>query len=166
MKEIPLSRGYVAQVDDSDYEWLSRHKWHVIGPNRKLYAARKYKRDGVKTTLLMHIEIMNPPKGMQVDHIDGNQFNCQRSNLRLATTQQNNYNRQKRDTVTSSQYKGVSWDKNLKKWRAWIRHEGNRIYLGVHHYEKGAALAYDEAALKYHGKFARLNFPNDIEVES
>lgn len=162
MKEIPLTRGYVALVDDGDYPALSRYKWHVVGQGRRLYAARKHIADGVKTSLYMHVAIMQPPDGMQTDHVDGDSFNNQRSNLRNATVQQNNRNRRKFDNeTTTSPYKGVSWDKSLKKWRAWIRYDGKRKYLGVHEYEKAAALAYDEAAKKYFGEFAKLNFPNE-----
>lgn len=166
MKEIPLTRGYVALVDDEDYPELSRHKWHIVGQKRRLYAARKHRVDGVKTSLFMHVAIMQPPDGYQVDHVDGNALNNQRSNLRIATAQENARNKRnlKKESHTS-RYKGVSWDKNLRKWRAWIRHENKMVYLGVHEYEKGAALAYDEAAKQYHGEFASLNFPEDTAAE-
>ena len=160
MKEIPLTRGYVALVSDEDYPELSRYKWHVVGHGRRLYAARKHTVDGVKTSLYMHVAVMQPPDGMQTDHIDGDSLNNQRHNLRNATLQQNNRNKRKQGG-TVSQYKGVSWDKKLKKWRAWISHNNKRIYLGVHIYEEGAARAYDEAAKRYYGEFANLNFPND-----
>ena len=163
MKEIPLTRGYVAIVDDADYEWLSRHKWHVVGPDRRLYAGRKHMVNGVKTTLFMHVAIMNPPDGMQVDHIDGNQFNCQRANMRNATPQQNTRNKRKSDrNKKASQYKGVRWVEANKKWRAVISVNNKTKHLGMYLYEKAAARAYDDAARKYFGEFACLNFA-DVE---
>lgn len=106
----------------------------------------------------MHRLIMDPPKGMEVDHKDGNTTNCQRSNLRVCTRQENVKNTSKRSHNTSG-YKGVSWFKPNKKWGVHIGFDKNKLFLGLFKDKIEAAKAYDEAARKYHGEFAKLNFP-------
>lgn len=85
MKEIPLTQGYVTLVDDADYEWLSRWKWHYHGG----YAERG---DGV----LMHREITDCPAGKEVDHINHDPLDNRRENLRVVTRWQNMLNRRMR----------------------------------------------------------------------
>lgn len=104
--------------------------------------------------------LVNPPEKMRVDHIDGNPLNNQRSNLRLATPAQNKHNSRKRK-ATSSIYKGVSKLKN--SWKAQITVHGKTTRLGKFETEKEAALAFDEAARKLQGPFAKLNFPKEGE---
>ena len=160
MKEIPLTRGKVAIVDDEDYLWLSRYKWHCVGKPQKLYACRK---QGGKR-LFMHVEIFTNggkaplPEGMQVDHADGNQFNNTRPNLRLATPTENAAN--KPHIGGTSQYRGVSWHKQISRWTVHI----GGTYIGTFTDEIEAAKAYDIEAQKRHGKFARLNFPMVCEA--
>ncbi len=91
-----------------------------------------------------------------VDHIDRNYLNCQIDNLRPCTIIQNSYNRKKRKW-TSSKYKGVSWHKYRNKWQAYISVDKKRIWLGNFQREVDAAETYNEAAIKYHGEFAKLN---------
>lgn len=158
MKEIYLVGkngsviGNYALVDDSDYDLVSNYRWNVriIGCNIKgAYSWRNGKQ------LAMHRLIMNveDPK-IQVDHINGNTLNNQRSFLRLATNSQNQFNRIK--TRGASSYKGVSRAYGTK-WSARIEVGDVRRWLGSFKSEEDAALAYNEAAIKYHGEFARLN---------
>ena len=102
------------------------------------------------------------PKEGEIDHIDRNPLNNKFSNLRLATIAQQNMNQSKfktKDGVPcSSIYKGVSWNKGKQKWRARIVFDKKEIHLGYFIDEKEAALAYDEAATKFFGEFAVLNF--------
>ena len=96
MKEIPLTHGKFATVDDDNFVWLSRFNWCLSGDLRfcEGYAASA----GVKSlcsSQLMHRVIMNPPKNMEVDHIDGNTLNNCRSNLRIVTHRVNGQNKHK-----------------------------------------------------------------------
>ena len=96
MREIRLTQSYITQVDDSDFEWLSKSSWHahVSGGykqciSRKVYARRGTLRKGVNKKYYMHREIMDAPKEMVVDHIDGNSLNNQRANLQIVTQLEN-----------------------------------------------------------------------------
>jgi hypothetical protein len=101
---------------------------------------------------------MNPPPHLLVDHRNNNSLDNRRANLRLATHAENCYNRPKIRTKTSSRYIGVYFEKSTGKWTAKIRVNGKRLWLGRFNSELEAALAYDAAARKYHGEFARTNF--------
>ena len=101
----------------------------------------------------MHREIMNTSKGLQVDHIDHNGLNNQRSNLRNCTASQNRMNK---ICTSRSGYKGVSLNEGLIQSR--IKINGNTRHLGYFKTKELAAKAYDIAAKKYQGEFANLNF--------
>ena len=151
---IPLTKGKVAIVDAQDYDWLSKYKWHAVKCDSRFYAYRSKNRRSVS----MHREIMHAPKGMVVDHIDGNSLNNRRSNLRLCTVSQNHQNR--RRTYGSSKYKGTWWDKRRNKWVSAITFNGKYIHIGCFDNETDAAKAYDRKAAELFGEFAYLNFPD------
>lgn len=150
MKAIPLGGGVAALVDDQDYEGLIVHKWRLLKGHVVTDVGSK--------PVYMHRLIMNAPNNMEVDHIDGNRTNNQRTNLRLATRAENARNAKPYNGGTS-QYKGVYWLKKQRRWRARIRVDGQFISLGCYGTEEAAAIAYDNAAVTYFGDFARLNFP-------
>jgi hypothetical protein len=110
---------------------------------------------------------MRPRKGRVVDHRNNDGLDNRRANLRPATQSQNMINRPKKPN-TASKYRGVRWDKSRNLWYSEIhfRYKGRRIrkFLGRFKNEIDAAKAYDEAAKKYHGEFARLNFPSEAKV--
>lgn len=157
MKTIPLSKGYEAIVDDEDYEWLNQWKWYALVTGNTVYAVRSYKEDGKKITILMHRLITDAPDGMVVDHINHNGRDNRRTNLRVVTGRENNLNsRLRKDNPTG--YRGVRQWMNRPRWNARIRVDGRDIHLGYHATPEDAARAYDQAAKKYFGEFAQLNF--------
>jgi hypothetical protein len=103
---------------------------------------------------------------LQVDHKDLNKLNNLRSNLRMCTGSQNEMNKNKSSGQHSSTYKGVTWHIPTQKWRTSIRFNGKRIYIGYFVDEIVAARAYNGAAIKYHGEFARLNIIPEIFSEA
>lgn len=140
-------------VDDEDYEFINQWRWVK---NNFDYAQRGVKRpDGGGTTLIMHRVIMGAKKGEFVDHIDGNPFNNQKSNLRLCTHGQNTKNK-KRGKNNTSGFKGVTAHKS--KWRAMITMEGKTIHLGLFDTAEEAATAYDDVAKQLYGEYANTNF--------
>lgn len=158
MKQIPLSRGKFALVDDEDYEFLMQWKWHA---NNHGYAVRSQNtkdENGVnfKSMVCMHRVLINAPKDKHVDHIDFDKLNNRKVNLRLCTLSENNRNNPKRSHNTSG-YKGVYLNKRNGKWFASIGFNGRFIYIGIFKDIKDAARAYNAAAIKYHGEFAVLN---------
>ncbi len=155
MKEIPLTQGKVALVDDGDYEHLSQWKWHAKIDRHTWYAKRGEYHDGKQTTVYMHHVIFGD-KG--VDHIDRNGLNNVRSNLRLATPKENSRNRKAQDNSICP-FKGVSWKKSSGEWVARITVIGKTRHLGYFDSMVRAACAYDDAARLHFGEFARLNFP-------
>lgn len=164
MKQIPLTKGQYAVVDDEDYAWLSAFNWHTLptgaGSNRPV-AATGYIKDGTNTRRLMHRMILEHRgtqlEGLDVDHINGNTLDNRRHNLRACTHTQNMQNKRKMK-ATSSRYKGVSRRKS-GRWRAYIRIDGRLIHLGQWDSELEAARMYDAAARQRFGQYARLNFP-------
>jgi len=104
----------------------------------------------------MHRQLLTPPQGQCIDHINGNGLDSRRANLRFATAAQNAWNSKKRSP--RSTYKGVWFAKDKNKFRAAIGHNKKRIHLGYFDSPIDAAKAYDIAAKKHHGRFARTNF--------
>lgn len=157
MIKISLTNdGYVLVDDDCGY--LRNWSWNS---DKCGYARRKVKDpNGKWMTLLMHREIMGNPNGKQVDHIDGNPRNNQRSNLRICKHGDNMKN-VKRNSRNASGYKGVYRHINTtsRVWVSEITSDGVRTFLGMFETPEAAARAYDEKAKELHGKFARLNFP-------
>jgi hypothetical protein len=171
---IPLSRGLVAIVDDEDLTDLSRDKWYARPGSGTEYAKRQTYVDGRARTESMHSRIMRPPAGMIVDHINHDGLDNRRSNLRVATYEQNARNKVSL-RLKSGDLKGASWDDSARrkyKWAARIyagpvggNGKRGRIRLGYFATEEEAALAYDVAAREHFGEFAFCNFPDGTTLE-
>jgi len=156
-RRIYLSEGKWTIVDAGDYYWLNSYKWIVYGNRNNFYAVRNSIVAPNETRpVYMHRLIMNPPPGLLVDHRNCDSLDNRRSNLRHATPSQNMQNRRKKKNTTSK-YRGV-WFYN-GKYESQISYRGKKMWVGIFDSEIDAAHAYDEAAKKYHGEFARLNFP-------
>ncbi len=162
-REIQLTDGSVATVDGDDYECVSQFYWFPVrqaNGKSACPAACIWFPGQTHGTLSLAQYIMEVPQRIVPDHKNRNPLNNQRSNLRLATQKQNSQNKSKR-LNTSSQYKGVSWRKEVGRWIAYIVVDGTYKHLGYFppEQEEEAALAYDTAAIKAFGEFACLNFP-------
>jgi hypothetical protein len=155
---IPLTRGKVATIDADDAERVLQHKWYLQTNDDREYAAACHTTSpNQKIVIFMHRLILNAPKGVQVDHLDGDGLNNTRANLRLCTHAQNMANQRLRRATNTSGYKGVYWKKHAKQWCAQIKHQGRKHHLGYYRNPEDAARAYDRAAITFFGEFARLN---------
>lgn len=158
-REIQLTQGKVAIVDDEDFEWLNQWKWYAHRYDKIWYAERNKPRPYVeKKTIRMHAVILGNDKW--ADHKNGNGLDNRRDNLRECTYSQNVMNRGIQSNNTSG-YIGVAWHKKIDAWVAYIQVNRKRINLGRFTTKEEAAYVRDQAAIKYHGEFSHLNFLNE-----
>lgn len=161
MREIPLTQGFVALVDDEDYEAAVRFRWcvQVRDGGIRYYARRRTRvwESFASTQITLHRWLTGWPN---TDHINGDGLDNRRANLRPVTTIQNCANQRLAKNNTSG-FKGVSWRKDNRRWMASIGVDGTRHYLGFFGTAEEAAAAYDAAALTAWGEFAALNFPKE-----
>jgi len=157
MREILLSQGKIALIDDEDYARLNQHRWFAHR-NRygDFYAVRTAKGERKGKIIRMHREVLRAPTGQVVDHINHNGLDNRKDNLRLCSHAQNLAN-QKPQNGCSSEFKAVSWDRQRKKWHAYIHVNSKRKHIGRFENEMMAAIAYDRAAIAYFGEFACTN---------
>ena len=142
-------------VDDGDYKVLSKHKWTAKESGGNIfYAVRRNPTNGKH--FYMHKVIMGNPSGFEVDHISGDSLDNRKSNLRVCSHKQNLRN-QKLSSANTSGYRGVYLRKDTRKWEAGIKVNQKRIVLGSFDNILDAARAYNNAAIKHFGEFARLN---------
>lgn len=145
MKKVNLTNGGVTLVDDADFASVSQYKWRrqVNG-----YAVWNTREKGVQRAILLHRSLLNPPAGMQVDHINGDKLDNRRSNIRICTKSQNAINTHHHKS--KSGYRGVYWSPSSKKWFAAIRIDGIQD-------KKEAALAFNNAAIMRDKNFVVTN---------
>ena len=153
MMKIPLYSkkypGMFALIDNEDYKYIISIRWNPSKNGNTFYAASK-------NGILMHRTILNPPPGMEPDHIDHNGLNNQRANLRICTHSQNLANQLIKKFGTSK-FRGVSWNKQRKKWVAQITKEQKDYHIGCFNDEIVAAKEYNKKAIDLFGEFALLN---------
>lgn len=160
MRELPLTRGRVALIDDEDFERASEHKWFARPSGRdRYYAARRDRKAG--KVIRLHRFILGAQDDQIVDHIDGDGLNNQRANLRFCNRAENAWNTGRR--LGRPLPKGVCAPAQLsssaRPFIAKIVANAKQHYLGTFSDPIEAGLAYDSAAIRLHGAFARLNFP-------
>lgn len=146
MKEIELTRGKVALVDDDIESLLKGYRWNAHYEGHTWYALRttskKYGDLIPHKVVRMHRVVLPPPCGFEIDHINGDGLDNRRCNLRIVTRRQNLQNLH---INKSSKYPGVCFDKQCGKWLARMRISGKRIHLGHYATEQEAAIAYASA---------------------
>lgn len=155
-------------IDTADFELVSSipDRWSIQKGGYRLYAVSNViQPDGSLQSTPLHRFVLQPPKGVNVDHINRDGLDNRRSNLRLDTNNKNSSNT-KLSKRNKSGYRGVCWSKVAKKWHCQISHKNTVHYLGLYSDAEEAARAYDEAARKFHGEFATLNFPDTPEEDT
>ena len=161
MKTIILTKGKVAKVDDDDFEWLSKYKWHAVIHSGYFRAERTAYVNKKTVNIFMHREIMKTPKGMLTDHINHDTLDNRKENLRICTSSQNHMNFKKKLNNTTG-YKGVTINKSCHSkisYFAQITLNYKLHYLGTYNTAEDAARAYDKKARELFGDFAYINFP-------
>jgi hypothetical protein len=150
-----LIKKYEVLIDE-EFSYFSNIKWSIVknNPNQVYFISYLNGK-----SISMHRVIMNNPKGLVVDHINGNTLDNRKENLRICSFVQNIYNQKKHKGKRHSKYKGVTFRKELKSkpWEAFIYANRKSKRLGYFATEIEAAKAYNEIALKTYGKFAKLN---------
>jgi len=159
MKKIPLSQGKFSLVDDRDHEDLLRYKWSAHRNGNTFYAVRHIRIGKKRLMEWIHRRILGlkPGDGKYVDHINNNGLDNRRNNLRVCTNKENLRNRTIKQSNNTSGFRGVYWNKRKRKWEASIGINSQRKHLGYYESKTDAAMAYNRAAIKYFGKFAKLN---------
>ena len=153
MKRIELTRGKFAIVDDKDYEIHGHLRWHAQRDKCNFYAARGIETKNGPRNLRLHRIIAGAKPGQIVDHVNRNSLDNRRINLRICSHAENGRNRTGPQSNSTSGYRGITWNKQVKKWMARIGFNNSRIYLGIFKSLDDAALAYRKANRKYFGKY-------------
>lgn len=156
VRQIPLGGGFYVYVDAADYEWLNQWTWYL--GNGYAYRLEKGK------LILMHRQIMQPPKGKVVHHKNHNKLDNTRENMGNVTPAENARERAKKRKA-SSRFWGVSYTTSRDKYQVSVHHEGKLFACGWFTDEIEAARAHDYRAVALKGEAARLNFPEEWPPE-
>jgi len=142
-----------AIVDDDDFDRISKYKWSVHKKGNCFYAHRGFVCNGKLKHVLMHQEILNFPKDLDIDHINGNSIDNRKSNLRICLHQENAYNRRpNKDTETG--YKDIHFVQKTHQFTVCITSNSKKHGIGNFKTLSEAIEAYNKAADKLHGEFA------------
>lgn len=154
--ELRLPKNKVALVDDEDAPLVQGWSWCLTNgyPSRRETVRRNKSR-----ILYLHRLVTNAPAEMEVDHINGNKLDNRKCNLRICTHAENMLNWDNKRG--RSQYRGVSWDRSRKAWKAQIQVRNKNRFIGRYSIETQAAKACDLEAIKAFGLLARPNFKGD-----
>lgn len=160
---VPISGGLFAKIDQADADVVLSYSWHLRKTSGDhVYAQTSIRRGKSVKRLRMHHLIVPRMPGTVTDHINGDTLDNRRANLRRCSVAQNCQNQAlgKRNT---SGYRGVSWQADKRRWRAYISVNGRKRFLGRYTQAEDAARAFDKAAREIWGEFATLNFPGPGE---
>jgi len=154
-RKIPLTQGAFCVVDAEDFDVLSKYRWILKEGHGRPYVVRSA---GAHNLILMHRQLLDAPKGLEVDHIDGDTLNNRRGNLRLCTRAQNMRNRTALHINNTTGYRGVTFSARKNAYIARIKVDGKFIHLGSRHTALTAGLLYDAAARQLFGEFYHSPF--------
>ena len=163
---VPLTQGHMCAVDPNVADRMLAFNWSAkITPvsTHVVYAVREYSKAEQelygRRFCRMHRWIMGEPFGQTVDHINGDSLDNRRENLRVLSQADQSRN-SRHHKIGASGYRGVSMDKKAKinPWRAKISHGNRTVNLGCFATVIDAAIAHDEAVVKFHGECGITNY--------
>ena len=158
MREMSLTKGKVAIVDDADYDWLNQWKWYATNPAGKGWRAQRDsggRKSKVRLAMSRVIMGVNPGDSRVVDHINHNSLDNRRENLRIVTVTQNNMNvRGHRDSETGEKGVHINKSSQTNPYRVQIQADKKRLHIGCYPTMEAAKCAYRHAAMTMHGQFA------------
>lgn len=147
----------IVLIDKKDFDKFKKYTWVVSFRCNKFYCIAAVRINNKRTTIRLHRYLMNCPRGMEIDHKNGDSLDNRRKNLRICTRAENSMNMAKSSHKMSSKYKGVHFYKRYKNYQVSIKFKQKKIHLGYFDNEIEAAKAYNKKAKELFGKFARLN---------
>lgn len=152
-REIQLTQGKVAVIDEADFKRVSAFKWSADRMGKTWYAVRTVKRLGKKSRIYLHRFVMNATRGLVVDHVNRNGLDNRKRNLRLCTKKQNFWNQGAHKDGRSG-VRGVSWRPDTGLWTARLFVNGKQLNLGCYKRLKDAVAVRRLAEKKHYGVFA------------
>lgn len=170
MKIIKSTNGYRIKVDNEDFEWLNQWRWQAVeAKNGKRRVRRQFRENGKMKHVSMHRVVMKAKKGKVLDHVNGDQLDNRKFNLRFCTIQQNNWNTgiSKRNTsglkgatYAYSRYRSGGKMVKVKRKKPWLSQfsiNGKNHFLGYYKTAKEAHKKYVKMTIKHHGEFCFYN---------
>lgn len=151
-REIQLKGGAIALVDDEDWELVRGWNWYKAKNTHNFHVRANYQLDGVQHYVILHRLIMGAPKELLVDHINHDQLDNRRANLRLATFGQNRMNT-KVHVTSKTGVRNVHLDKTQGGFRAQVKVDGVNYRKRFPTIEEASAWAIAKRK-ELHGEFA------------